>query len=192
MLQARFWGFVLFCFSPSPWPLSHARTLTAQSLAQRPTRHSCSWTQAHLAAWDLGFALAKNSLGLTISVADPGGTENPKMSENTLIFCQEGWGGPAKCLVGYRHMPSSVVVPLLLSVQDKARTTEAVVVESGCGCSGGDGCDDRWKRWKRGKSVFHIYSSLSTSLLFPFPKHSPFIFHPESVQNEYKIRNLFC
>lgn len=49
--------------------------------------------------------------------------------------------------------------------QDKAGSKEAVVVGSGCGCSGGDGCDDRWKK---GMHVLQIYSSLSPSLLFPF------------------------
>lgn len=159
MLQTRFFfSLSFFCFSPRP--LSHMCThmhTDSQSLAQRLTRPSCSWTQAHLTAWDPGFAPAKNSLGLTVSVADPSGMENPEMSGSPLIFCREGRGGPAKCLLNYRHVPSSVG-------QDKAGSKEAVVVASGCGCSGGDGCDDRWKR---GKDLFQIYSSFSTSLLFP-------------------------
>lgn len=105
------------------------------------------------------------------------------MSGSTLIFCQEGRGGPAKHLLNYKHVPSSVAVLLLFSGQDKAGSKEAVVVESGCGCSGGDGGDGCDDRWKRGKHVFQIDSSLSTSLLFSISARCLFAFLLESVQN---------
>lgn len=40
--------------------------------------------------------------------------ENPETSGSTLISCQEGRGGPGKCVLNYRRVPSSVGVPLLL------------------------------------------------------------------------------
>lgn len=123
---------------------------------------------------------AKNSLGRTRSVADPIGTDNPEMLGSTLISCQEGGGGPAKFRLNYRHVPSSVAVTPLLGRQDKAGPGLPVVVESSCGCSCRDKCDDRWKR---GERVFQIYSSLSITLFFSISEFYPFIFQLESVQN---------
>lgn len=166
------------CFSPQP--LSHTM-LTAQSLAQRLARPSCSWTQAHLTAWDPRFAPAKNSFRLMVSVADPSGMENPEVSGSTLIFCQERQGGPAKCVSSYRHVPSSAVVQILSSGQDRAGFKEAAVMEQRCRCPGGDDCSDRWKRRKH---IFQI-SSLSTSFLFFIfiSEHYPLTFQLQSIQN---------
>lgn len=123
--------FMLFCLV-FPWAVSSPpHTLRAQSPAQAPARPSCSWTQTHRTACDLGFAPAKNSLGLTVCVADSSGTEHPEMPGSTWIFCQEGRGGRAKRLLNSRHVPSSAAAPLLLSRQDEAGSKEAVVVESG-------------------------------------------------------------
>lgn len=77
-------------FSPG-LPLSprHPHTLGVQSPAQGPARPSCSWTQTQLTACDPGFTPAKNSLGLTICVADSSGMEHPEMPGSMWISSQE-------------------------------------------------------------------------------------------------------